>query len=103
MLREAREKPVFDSLSLTPDTYMNYLRSLRNQKIRLYLGKLTTGVKWSALFHLFRLHNGAGYPDALKLALHNLFCGLFRVLTTCRTIATSMMQDGIEVAVHKWN
>jgi hypothetical protein len=103
LLRDAQNKPVFDVVALTPDTYMNYLRSLRNQKNRLYLGKSTIGVKRSALFHLYRLHNGAGYPDGFKLSLNNLCRGFFRVLTSRRTAASTIVQDGVEVAVPKWN
>jgi hypothetical protein len=81
---------------------MKYCRSLRNKKCRLYLGKATIGVKRSALFHLYRLHNGAGYSDEFKQGLNNLFCGFFRVLTSQRPTGLPVGEEGAEV-LPKWN
>jgi hypothetical protein len=81
LLRNADSAPVVKLEEITPDLYMNYSRQLRNSKTRSYLGKSTIQVKRSALFHLFRLHNGEGYNEGFKQSLNILFRGLFRVLT----------------------
>jgi hypothetical protein len=102
-LREASSCPVFYEDVLTPEVYMNYCRGLRNKKTRLYLGKSTIGVKRSAIFHLFRLQNGAGYNEAFKLGLNNLFRGFFRVLTSRRTSSRLIVEDGGTQSQSKWN
>jgi hypothetical protein len=59
---------------------MRYATTLRNKRTRNYLGKSTLYVKRSALFHLFRVHNGSGYSVGFGQQLSNLFRGFFRVL-----------------------
>jgi hypothetical protein len=81
LLRGADMAPIVQLDEITAELYINYSRQLRNIKSRSYLGKSTIKVKRSALFHLFRLHNGEGYNEAFKQSLNLLFCGLFRVLT----------------------
>jgi hypothetical protein len=103
VLRECSTAAVLELDVLSPDIYMNYCRSLRNKKSRLYLGMSTIGVKRLALFHLYRLHNGAGYPEKFKLGLNNLFRGFFRVLTSRRPVGVIVGEDGPEVVLPKWN
>jgi hypothetical protein len=103
VLRDCTTSAVIELEVLSPEIYMNYCRSLRNKKSRLYLGKSTIGVKRSALFHLYRLHNGAGYPEKFKLGLNNLFRGFFRVLTSRRPAGSIGGEEGGETVVPKWN
>jgi hypothetical protein len=103
LLRDAGRVPVFKEDILTPEIYMDYCRGLRNKKTRLYLGKSTIGVKRSAIFHLFRLQNGAGYNESFKLGLNNLFRGFFRVLTSRRTTSRLIVDDGAAASQSKWN
>jgi hypothetical protein len=102
--------PIIDVDVLTPETYMNYCRSLRNQRTRQYLGKSTIGVKRAALYHLYRLHNGSGYTHEFNLSLNNLFRGFYRVLTSRQAIVSAPIIGMDEetpaarnVVLPKWN
>jgi hypothetical protein len=102
--------PIIDVDVLTPAIYMDYCRSLRNQRTRSYLGKSTMGVKRAALYHLYRLHNGSGYTHDFNLTLNNLFCGFYCVLTSRRTTITNTNVIGKNevattrcVALPRWN
>ena len=83
-IRNADQVPLIIEARFYPGIYMNYLRTLRNSRTRGYLSKSAYGVKRSALFHLFRLHNGNGYSEAFKMQLSNLYRGFFRCLVQNR-------------------
>jgi hypothetical protein len=83
-LRGSDTVPLIVEGALSANTYMNYIRTLRNKKTGNYLSRSAYGVKRSALFHLYRLHNGNGYPEAFKLKLSNLFKGFYRVMVQRR-------------------
>jgi hypothetical protein len=101
--------PIIEVDTVTPGIYMDYCRSLRNQRTRSYLGKSTMGVKRAALYHLYRLHNGSGYTHDFNLTLNNLFRGFYRVLTSRRaTVSTNVIgKDEVPrtrcVVLPRWN
>jgi hypothetical protein len=78
---------------LTAVIYIDYLRGQRNIRTRNILSKSAYGVKRAALFHMFRLQNGAGYPDTFKNSLNNLLRGFFRVLTKRKTTARAVLRE----------
>jgi hypothetical protein len=91
-LRNADTIALIKEDQITPHMYMNYCRTLRHRRNRTYLSKSAYGVKRSALFHLYRLHNGDGYSESFKLRLSNLFRGFFRVLVQRRrTVAATVV------------
>jgi hypothetical protein len=92
-LREANSKKNFVEDFFTADIYMDYLRGQRNLRTRSYLSKSAYGVKRAALYHLFRLQNGSGYPDPFKNALNNLLRGFFRVLTSRKSTAKQQIRE----------
>ena len=55
--------------------------SRRNAFNGRYLLKSAYGNLRAALFHIFRLHNRLGFPDAFCLELGNLYRGFFRQLS----------------------
>jgi hypothetical protein len=68
--------------NVTPEAFMEYLESLRNQRTGARLSKSQYGNKRAALHHLFRCHNGLdGYPDGFEDRLSNLMRGFLRVVT----------------------
>jgi hypothetical protein len=83
-LRLADTEPLIVEDLITPEMYIDYCRSLRHSRNRTMLSRSAYGVKRSALFHLYRLHNGNGYSDAFRNRLSNYFRGFFRVLTQRR-------------------
>jgi hypothetical protein len=83
-LRGCDVVPLIVEGSLSANTYIHYIRTLRNKRTGNYLSRSAYGVKRSALFHLYRLHNGNGYPEAFKLRLSNLFKGFYRVMVQRR-------------------
>jgi hypothetical protein len=85
-LRGAMDVPLIHLDIITPEIYMMYAQQLRNQRSRAYLSKEAYGVKRSAFFHLFRYHNGNGYPsDAFRLRISNLFRGFNRLIAQRKT------------------
>ena len=60
---------------------MEYIMSCCNALNGCYLSKSVYGNLRAALFHVFRLHNHLGFPDAFCLELGNLYHGFFRQLT----------------------
>ena len=54
---------------------MEYIMSRRNTISGCYLSKSAYGNLRAALFHIFRLHNRLGFPDAFRLELGNLYRG----------------------------
>jgi hypothetical protein len=72
MLQNARTNAVFNLENITPKRLMEYLASQANSVTGKALGIGSYNSKRSAFRHLFRLHNGAGYPpdfeDELKMA-----------------------------------
>ena len=60
---------------------MEYIMSRRNALNGSYLSKSAYGNLRAVLFHIFRLHNYLGFPDAFHLELGNLYCGFFWQLT----------------------
>ena len=56
---------------------MEYIMSRRNAFNGCYLSKSAYGNLRAALFHIFRLNNRLGFPDAFRLELDNLYCGFF--------------------------
>ena len=60
---------------------MEYIMSCRNALNGCYISKSAYGNLRAALFHIFRLHNRLGFPDAFRLELGNLYHGFFRQLT----------------------
>jgi hypothetical protein len=104
LLRGCDYAPIINIANLTPEIYINYCRQLRNKRTRQYLGRSTIGVKRAALFHLYRLHNGAGYSDAFNSTLNNLFRGLFRVLISRGAGQVVIDKNGKkEKVLPKWN
>jgi hypothetical protein len=107
LLRGCDIAPILDFDNLTPEVYINYVRQLLNKKTGHYLGKSSIGGKRASLFHLYRLHNGAGYSDAFNNTLNNLFRGLFRVLATrSGSQQTVVVKDGVATMgqqLPKWN
>jgi hypothetical protein len=83
-LRVADTVPLIVEDVITPEIYIDYCRSLRHTRNRTMLSRSAYGVKRSALFHLYRLHNGNGYSDVFRMKLSNYFRGFFRVLTQRR-------------------
>jgi hypothetical protein len=65
ILQNCNLAPVLQLEILTPEVYMKYCTTLRNKKTQTYQSKLSIGVKRSALFHLYRLHNGQGFSPGL--------------------------------------
>jgi hypothetical protein len=83
-LRNAGDVPLIVEDEITPRLYMEYIAGLRNNRSRGYLSASAYGVKRSALFHLYRAHNGRGFSDQFRMQLANLFRGFFRVLVQRR-------------------
>jgi hypothetical protein len=81
-LASAGTHPIIVVENLTPERFMEYLDSLRNQRTGARLGKSQYGNKRAALHHLFRCHEGLdGYPAGFEDRLSNLMRGFTRVLT----------------------
>jgi hypothetical protein len=95
-LRNARTIPLFEEDLLTADLYMDYLS--RQRHTRAFLSKLAYGVKKACAFHLFRLHNGSGFPPVFNSNITNLLKGFFRVLTARKGVAQSRVR-GVAVNV----
>jgi hypothetical protein len=82
-LARAETEPILVIENVTPERFMEYLESLRNQRTGARLSKSMYGNKRAALHHLFRCHEGLdGYPDGFEDRLSNLMRGFARVLTT---------------------
>ena len=81
LLRNAREEPILRIDVITAEGFMEYIMSHRNTISGRYLSKSAYGNLRAALFHIFRLHNHLGFPDAFRLELGNLYRGFFRQLS----------------------
>ena len=77
LLRNAREEPILHIAAITAEGFMEYIMSRRNAFNGRYLLKSAYGNHRAALFHIFRLHNRLGFPDAFRLELGNLYRGFF--------------------------
>ena len=64
LLRRAKDDPVFNLEAITPEGFMAYIISKRNGRTGRYLSKSAYGNLRAALFHLYRLHNSVGFPEA---------------------------------------
>jgi hypothetical protein len=85
LLRNAVNDPLICLDLITPEAYMLYIEQCRNARTKKYLSKSSYGGKRSALFHLFRLHNEIGFPEAFQTRLKVLYKGFFRNLTKGKT------------------
>ena len=81
LLRNAREEPILRIDDITAEGFMEYIMSCRNAFNGCYLSKSAYGNLRAALFHIFRLHNRLGFPDAFRLELGNLYHGFIRQLS----------------------
>ena len=81
LLRNAREEPILHIAAITAEGFMEYIMSCHNAFNGRYLSKSAYGNHRAALFHIFRLHNCLGFPDAFRLELGNLYRGFFQQLT----------------------
>ena len=77
LLRNAREEPILRIDVITAEGFMEYIMSCHNAFNGCYLSKSAYGNLRAALFHIFRLHNRLGFPDAFRLELGNLYHGFF--------------------------
>ena len=81
LLRNAREEPILRIAAVIAEGFMEYTMSRRNAFNGRYLLKSAYGNLRAALFHIIRLHNHLGFPDAFRLELGNLYRGFFRQLS----------------------
>ena len=81
LLRNSRSTKVLNLEVVTPEGFMEYVMSRQHLSNGGYLSKLAYGNIRAALFHLFRLHNRLGFPEAFNQELGNLYRGFFRHLT----------------------
>ena len=77
LLQNAREEPILRIAAITAEGFMEYIMSRRNAFNGRYLSKSAYRNLRAVLFHIFRLHNRLGFPDAFCLELGNLYCVFF--------------------------
>ena len=82
LIQHAAEEAVMMLSAITTSAgYMVYLQSLRHSWTQQeQLSKSCYGNKQSALFNLFRLHNGTGFPVDFEQELSNLLRGFYRII-----------------------
>ena len=87
--------------AITPDGFMQHIMEFRHQKHGGYLSKSAHDNKRSSLYHLFRLHNRLGYPEAFNQELGNLLKFFSsechpssRACTATGSTATSTVAEG---------
>ena len=73
LLRNAREEPILCIADVTAEGFMEYIMSRHNEFNGRYLSKSAYRNLRAVLFHIFRLHNHLGFPDAFRLELGNLY------------------------------
>ena len=88
LLRFAWRNPFVDLSVLTPEYFITYLTTLRSKRNGNYLSNSSYNTHRAALFHLFRKHNGQGYPDDFGKGLKVLHKGFKRLITNRRTDLT---------------
>ena len=74
------EEPVILQNEITPSGFMVYLQGLRHWRTKERLSKSGYGNKRSAIYNLFRLHNGTGFSATFEQELSNLMRGFFRII-----------------------
>ena len=80
MFREAKEEPIYDVEVITAKRFMEYLGSQGHFSLGRFLKVGSYGMKRSALNHLFRVHNGYGFPKRFSDELSMLWSGFRRLL-----------------------
>ena len=78
ILREAQEKPLPKLDIIKPEDFMEYVAPLRNKKTLEFLSQSSYGNRRAAFNHIFRSHNGTGFPPIFQLRLAILYKGFYR-------------------------
>jgi len=80
LLQNTAEEPAILQNEITPSGFMVYLQGLRHWRTKERLSKSGYGNKRSAIYNLFRLHNGTGLSATFEQELSNLMRGFFRII-----------------------
>jgi hypothetical protein len=97
LLQDASEEtPVMVLESITAAGFMQYLQALRHPVTGARLSKSAYGNKRSALFHMFCLHTGMGFPKEFEHELGNLMKGFFRIMAEECQDGQGDMREGKE-------
>jgi hypothetical protein len=97
-LRVANVTPLFLEELLTADLYMDYLSRQWHSRSGAFLSKSAYGVKKACAFHLFRLHNGSGFPPVFNANITNLLRGFYRLLVARKGVAKARVCESNEQA-----
>jgi hypothetical protein len=76
LMQKAKEEPFLDLEFITPKGFMKFLLDSRDR----YMSESTYNNRRSSLNHLFRCHNGSGFPNGFESELSTLFRGFTRIL-----------------------
>ena len=95
MLDNCHGQPIMNVANITPKNYMEYLQSHRQEDGRSFHKQNYYASRTSALFHLFRCHDGLeGYPEGFEPQLKTLMTGLKRIIQRERADAGEEIDDG---------
>ena len=94
LLQNSGDEPVMNIDKISAQGFMCYLQGLRHPASQERLSNSLYGNKRSALFNLFRLHNGLGFPKPFEQELGNLMKGFYRIVANERQEGLGEVREG---------
>ena len=85
VLRNAMNEPLFNINNITAEDYADYLGQQVHYRTGANLSPGGYSGKRSAMHHLFRCHNGYGFPPIWESELRRFYSGLTRVVASRNT------------------